>query len=282
LISAVGGGSGPRLEGIWFHPHALDRRWRYAPPLDRRWRERGRLHRWLKGPVAPKALGRLWFLAAEALERWRAEVPAVPGDVLPDPWERRTGLSREEARERLGLEQGRRIFLHLGSSERRKGLPDLLQAYEVALTEADRSARPLLLRVGPNERLRGRDRVRLARLVGRGDARVVEGFVPAEDLPAYFAACDWIVIPYRKFRYSSGVLANAAGMGRPVIAPAYGEIGRRVAGEGLGGLYREGSRRGLARRLIEAFAGGAESRPPKGPGPGDFVAVIESRARGAR
>jgi hypothetical protein len=80
----------------------------------------------------------------------------------------------------------------------------------------------------------------------------------------YFAAADRVVIPYRKFRYSSGILANAIGAGRAVIAADHGEIGRAVAELGVGELYPHGSVTGLAAALGRALAeGGAGARAPR-------------------
>jgi glycosyltransferase involved in cell wall biosynthesis len=273
--AAVAEGAGAaRIEGIWFHPHALDARWRWAPPLGKRWATRGRLHRFLASPRAAARLAGIVFPVAEPEAALARVNPRLGARVVPDPFEREPALGREAARARLGLPAERFIFLHLGSPERRKGLPDLLAAFaslpagvrgRALLVRAEpaewRGRKPLLLRVGSNARLKGAERRRLEALRAEGWVRTVEDFVPAEELMEYFAAADRVVIPYRKFRYSSGILANAIGAGRAVIAADHGEIGRAVAELGVGELYPHGSVTGLAAALGRALAeGGAAPR----------------------
>ena len=256
LDRANRGEAGPGWAGIWFHPHALESVWRWAPPLGKRWALRGRIHRFLRGARAGRAPEALWVLDEDA-RRWLGAVRAsIPGHVLPDPFEREPRLDRAAARRVLGLPADRVIFLHLGSAEPRKGLPDTLGAFvEVIGGEAGaKPARPLLLRVGPNDRLAASDRELLARLEGGGWALKVETFVPAEELMEYFSASDWVLLPYHKFRFSSGILANAIGAVRPVIAADYGRIGRDVARGRLGLLHLHGSRASLAAAVRAAMA----------------------------
>jgi hypothetical protein len=134
---ADSGRAGPGWAGIWFHPHALESVWRWAPPLGKRWALRGRIHRFLRRARAGRAPEALWVLDEDA-RRWLGAVRAsIPGHVLPDPFEREPRLDRAAARRALGLPADRVIFLHLGSAEPRKGLPDTLGAFvEVIAGEA--------------------------------------------------------------------------------------------------------------------------------------------------
>ena len=253
---------GAKLSGIWFHPYALDAQWRWAPAWGKRWRVRGRVHRFLRSARAAGVLDSLCFLVDEPVSRLRRINPAIRGHLLPDPYEREPRLDRTAARRLLGVPEDRTVFLHLGSAERRKGLPDVLNAFAALTARPDPAwARPpLLLRVGTNDRLRRAERALLDELTVRGQASVVERFVPADLLMEYFAACDWVLVPYRKFRYSSGIVANATGALRPVIAADHGQIGREVARDGLGLLYAHGSSAALAGALSKALVapGGAE------------------------
>lgn len=255
-ILAEGHGA-EKLTGIWFHPHALDARWRWLPPLDKRWKTHGRVHRFLRSGRASHKLAKVFFTVPEPAARLARLNPRILTQALPDPFEREPSLGRSEARERLGLPSDRFIFLHIGSSERRKGLPDALAAFARLAKGRVIGAggrRPLLLRVGSTVRLKGWERGLLDKLLSEDLARTVETFVSAEEFMEYFSAADRVLITYRKFRYSSGILANAIGAGRAVIAADYGEIGREVAERGLGELYRVGSVAGLAEAMGRALA----------------------------
>jgi hypothetical protein len=86
----------------------------------------------------------------------------------------------------------------------------------------------------------------LESLVAAGRARMIDRFVPEAEFMECFAASDWVLIPYRGFRFSSGILANAIGAGRPVIAGESGLVGRWVRERGLGMTVRTTGARDLA------------------------------------
>jgi glycosyltransferase involved in cell wall biosynthesis len=140
----------------------------------------------------------------------------------------RSAPSREEARRALDLDG--RVILFFGYVRPYKGLEDLLQALILARPDAwDR-----LVVVGefyePPERYRRwledprlRDRV-----------RVVNRYVPNEEVARYFAAADVAALPYREAT-GSGIAQIAFGAGLPVIATRTGGL-EEVVEEGVSGL----------------------------------------------
>lgn len=277
-------GQAVKVAGIWFHPHALDTKWRWAPPVGKRWKLRGRVNRFVRSSEARRMLDGVYFLLGEAKARLHRLAPTLRAHVLSDPFEREPYLSKEEARRVLGLPLDRMIFLHLGSAERRKGLPDTLEVFGRLNAAPDTAwpRLPLLLRVGSNDRLSAAERSQLDELIGQGWASSVESFVPAAELMEYFAACDWVLIPYRKFRYSSGILANAIGARRPVVAYDYGEVGRAVGTEGLGLICRHGSKKALLNAVRAACGLNSvhlADRSFRGRTVNDFIAMLEATLR---
>lgn len=240
------------VSGIWFHPYALDRRYRWLPPLDKRLRQRRFIHRALRHASAENHIQRLFFLDPAALPALALVNSSIPGALLPDPWEKTPTMNRAEARRHFGLPDDRIIFLHIGSSEKRKGLNDVITAFE-CLQPRVMSKRPLLLRVGENGRLNQTGRDRLAALEEKDMAMAVEGFVSEAEFIEYFAAADWVLLPYRAFRFSSGILSNAIAAGRPVIAANHGLIARTVRGRSLGRLFRHKSPLALADAIRQAM-----------------------------
>ncbi|HZI89417.1 MAG TPA: glycosyltransferase [Candidatus Polarisedimenticolia bacterium] len=140
----------------------------------------------------------------------------------------REAPSREEARRALDLDG--RVILFFGYVRPYKGLEDLLRALTLARPDAwDR-----LVVVGefydPPERYRPlledprlRDRV-----------RVVNRYVPNEEVARYFAAADVAALPYRHAT-GSGIAQVAFGAGVPVIATRTGGL-EEVVEEGVSGL----------------------------------------------
>lgn len=240
------------VSGIWFHPYALDPRYRWLPPLDKRLRHRRSVHHALRRVRDGLDIERLFFLDPLASANLRRLNPSIPSTVLPDPWEKTPDLDREAARARLHLPEDRVIFLHIGSSEKRKGLADTLAAFDRLAADPSLKHRILLVRVGENKRLDPSARSLLDSLTASGWVKCVDGFVPEADFIEYFAAADWILLPYRNFRHSSGILSNALAAKRPVIAADHGMIAKAVRDANCGVLFRHGSRADLARAIASA------------------------------
>lgn len=153
--------------------------------------------------------------------------------------------SREEARRALDLDG--RVILFFGYVRPYKGLEDLLRALTLARPDAwDR-----LVVVGefydPPERYRPllsdpklHDRV-----------RVVNRYVPNEEVARYFAAADVVALPYREAT-GSGIAQVAFGAGVPVIATRTGGL-EDVVEEGVSGLLVPTRDPAALARAIERF-----------------------------
>lgn len=129
-------------------------------------------------------------------------------------------LTREEAKEILGIDLKQRVILFFGLIKRYKGLEYLIRAFPLV---KDRLPRTKLLIAGkPNE-----DFSPYKNLVA--DLGIVEDvithlrFIPYKEVAAYFCAADVVVLPYLK-TYQSAVLFTAYTFGRPVIATATGGL----------------------------------------------------------
>jgi len=235
--------------GIWFHPHALDRKYRWIPGFEKRSRLRGGIHRNLAKEALGKVLGPVYLLTRSALEQVQRLNPGIDAKYLDDPWERLPQLSQKIARKQLELPQERTIFLHIGSAERRKGFTETVEAfYRMAQNEGFRAG-AFLLRVGKLRKVSRECQDKFDELVRGGLAKIVDEYVSEEDFIEYFSAAPWVLIPYRKFRYSSGILSNAIASKTPVIATRFGHVGEAVERENLGFTFQPFSSRSLAATL---------------------------------
>ena len=69
-----------------------------------------------------------------------------------------------------------------------------------------------------------------------------EGFFSEAELINAYRSADYVIIPYDpSFHGSSGVLAHAMALGKPVVSSAHGLIGYRVKNRGLGLTYTDGN-----------------------------------------
>jgi glycosyltransferase involved in cell wall biosynthesis len=169
--------------------------------------------------------------------------------------------------------RGRLLFF--GIVRRYKGLDVLLRALaeakpEVSLTVA-------------GEIWEGReDLLKLVAELGLSDrVTLSEGYVPASEIPATFAAADALVLPYRSGTASQNALI-ALEFGIPVIATRAGGIADAVA-DGVNGILCTPEDVGdLARAIGELYEPGELERLRRGVRPvdsgelwGDYIAAVE-------
>lgn len=123
---------------------------------------------------------------------------------------------RDDARRLLGVDRNARIALHFGHLRPYKGTDRLLRAFTATALEMN------LLVTG---RARPASYAReLVELAGRDPrVRLEAAQVSAERLSLLLAACDVVVLPYRRVTHSGSVL-HALAACRPVITTATGSM----------------------------------------------------------
>jgi glycosyltransferase involved in cell wall biosynthesis len=126
--------------------------------------------------------------------------------------------SREEARQRLGLPAEEPVFVAPGFIHADKG-------YDRA-AEAVRRGGGHLYVVGSVKDPTPRNMAMLERLrtlAGIDGIRLIERYVDDDELDAWVAAADAVVLPYRR-SWSSGILARAQAIGTPAVVTAVGGL----------------------------------------------------------
>jgi len=138
-----------------------------------------------------------------------------------------TGVTMEEARDRLGLEEREKCILYFGKIDEYKGLDVLLAAFdEMTLPET----RMIIAGVFRNRTYRTEILTRLERMSRRGDVRLEERFIANEEVELYFKACDVLCLPYRRI-YQSGLIFLSPRFGIPTVTTNVGSLGDYVTEE---------------------------------------------------
>ncbi len=165
--------------------------------------------------------------------------------VYPD------GLSRSEARERLGLPDTARVISFVGWVRSYKGVWELLEAFE-RLPEPD--ARLVIA----GETVDGAYAARLT-AAAKGDERIhlSLGFVPDEELQLYLRAADVVAAPFLEI-FTSGSVLLAMSFERAVIAPRRGCV-IDVLDDAGGILYDADDPQGLEGALRVAMTADLEA-----------------------
>ena len=132
-------------------------------------------------------------------------------------------IPQAAARSTVGIIDGSKVILLFGLLRPYKGLPFLLDVWNILTAAMDNTYDLTLLLVGQSN---GDVGPILTRLVSAG-AELREGFVDEGDVDTWLAAADVVVLPYTRGSHS-GVLQRAVGLGVPVLAsPALEEEANR-------------------------------------------------------
>ena len=130
-----------------------------------------------------------------------------------------TVRSKEGARERLGLPQGRELLCAVGRLGHEKGIDVLIAAVAKLRDSAHRDAELLLVGFGEME---GELRASAARLGVTGQVRFC-GMQGHDTIPDWIAACDVLCLPSRR-EGCPNVVLEALASGRPVVASRVGGV----------------------------------------------------------
>ena len=160
--------------------------------------------------------------------------------------------SPDEARQRLGLPQERRIVLFFGALRRYKGIDVLLEAIATA-----RRFCPDVTLVIAGAPLADADLPALqARMhqLELGDSVVWHvRYIPVDEVHLYFFASNVVALPYCK-AYDSAVLKIAQSLGRPVVVTDTGGLAAAVEYGKAGVVVPPGNAEALAAALTELLS----------------------------
>lgn len=160
---------------------------------------------------------------------------------------------RESAREKLGLDGP--VILFFGYIREYKGLADLIEALPRVV---ERKPVTLLVVGEFYDKREPYDR-RIEELSLENNIRIVDQYVPNEDVEIYFKASDLCVLPYR-LATQSGIVQTAYGFGKPVVVTAVGGLPDVVTDGKTGYVVPPGDTGALADAVVRFFEEGAAGR----------------------
>jgi len=160
--------------------------------------------------------------------------------------------TRESARAKLGVEG--EVALFFGYVRRYKGLDLLLEAWPRV-----RERRPATLIVAGEFYEDAAPYRALATAAGEGAVRLMDHYLPDDEVEAVFKAADVVVLPYRSAT-QSGVTHVAYALGVPVIITDVGGLGETVRGEETGLVVPPENPAALADAVVRFFAEGLGPR----------------------
>ncbi len=165
-----------------------------------------------------------------------------------------TGLTSEQAKQKLGLPAGDRTILFFGNIAPYKGVEYLIDAFE-RLVAAGGKYRLIIAGRAKQAGDPYVDSIRqsLRRDMIRDRTTLKLEFIPDEETELYFKAADVSVLPYT-FIFQSGVLFLGYSFGLPVIASDVGSLREDVVEGETGFLVRPQDPEALAKAIETYFA----------------------------
>ena len=154
--------------------------------------------------------------------------------------------SREESRRNLSV-QGN-VLLFFGFVRRYKGLDVLIEAMPRVLAQT----RVTLLVVGEFWKDKEVYLSRIQELELEPHVRIVDRYIPDEEVGLYFSASDLVVQPYHTAS-GSGVTQLAFGFGRPVVATNVGNLPEVIQDGQNGRIVEPGDIESLARAILDSL-----------------------------
>lgn len=161
-------------------------------------------------------------------------------------------IDRHEARRRLGLDPERPVILFFGYVRAYKGLDVLLEALARVRDELPSLQLVVAGEFYEDEQL---TRDRITRLGLHEQVHLRAGYVPDDDVPLLFSACDAVVQPYRTAT-QSGVAQIAYHFGRAMILSDVGGLSEIVPHGEAGLVVPPSDPDALADALQELYAPG--------------------------
>ncbi|MCM1175362.1 MAG: glycosyltransferase [Blautia sp.] len=158
-------------------------------------------------------------------------------------------MTKEQARDELGIPYDKRILLFFGYVREYKGLKYLLQAMPAIRNEL----KDVTLLVAGSF---GNDRETYMQMIqkeGIADSiEIIDNYLPDNEVEKYFAACDLVVLPYESAT-QSGIAQIAFGFEKPVIATNVGGLPDVVEDGKTGYVVEPGDPAALAEAVLKYF-----------------------------
>lgn len=160
------------------------------------------------------------------------------------------GISKERAREYLGIPNDKKVILHFGNIRGYKGLDVLLESMNIIKEKIY----DIILLIGGEP---WEDWAEYQKIIDRHE---LEGyimkklnFIPPSEVEYYFSASDIVVLPYKYFDSQSGVGALALPFKKPIIVTNVGGLPDFVKDEQA--IARPNDPEDLARVIIRVLNG---------------------------
>lgn len=173
-------------------------------------------------------------------------------EVTPHPTYnmfRMRGISKEKAREEICEDMDTKMLLFFGFVREYKGLKYLLDAIPLIKKEL-KSIKLYIVGDFGEDKSQYYDQIRTLEI--ENEVKIVEGYVPDEDVEKYFAACDLVILPYISAT-QSGIVQIAFGFEKPVVVTNVGGLPDVVINGKTGYVVPEKNEGAIVKAILNYF-----------------------------
>lgn len=159
------------------------------------------------------------------------------------------GMSKQEARKKIGISEDEKLLLFFGFVRPYKGLKHLLNAIPLINKKLEKVK---LLVVGDFDNDRQTYSEIIERLGISSNVIIKDGYTPDREVEKYFAACDLVVLPYESAT-QSGIVQIAYGFEKPVVVTEVGGLPDVVTDQKTGYVVPPMQPRALADAIVRYY-----------------------------
>jgi glycosyltransferase involved in cell wall biosynthesis len=166
-----------------------------------------------------------------------------------------TNLTRNEAREQLGLRASDKAILFFGRIKAYKGLECLIEAFQ-RIRSTHEQYRLIIagrLEAGSGQRVTEKIQGLISEDVKAKAVLTRAEFIPDNEIEIYFKSADVLVLPYTHI-YQSGVLFLGYSFGLPVLAADVGSLRDDIVESQTGFVFKSGDVVDLANTIERYFS----------------------------
>jgi len=176
-------------------------------------------------------------------------------EIIPhgnfDIYQSNSPLSNEEAKKELNLLPADKVLLYFGFIKEYKGLDVLLDSYSL-VHQKNPEIKFIIAGAIASKSLAQLYEDKINTFQKDGSLITNFNFIPSDKVATYFAAADFVVLPYKHI-YHSGIVHLAYSFEIPIIATNVGDFSETIEVGKSGYLVERNDPNALADTIIEAF-----------------------------
>ena len=174
-------------------------------------------------------------------------------EMLPDPIPDLKPLDDFDIYSYYNIDRKRKIFLHIGVLDDRKGTFEVIESSLFLPKEKQKEVTILLAGYASNKGTEALMFEKIATGTKNSDVKIVwdNQFVSNELMKSLFKQCYAVLMPYKKLEASSGILGHAVGANKKVIATSGGLIEDLVQENNLGMIIPKVNAKTIAEAIIK-------------------------------